>query len=363
MLIALYTIALNSEGKTREMTTYPSSASQRDGYNDDSMSFFPPLSSTGGEKTDDDRGEKWQITPPIITGGRVALVRSTGPLSSSQSQSGRETPLRVNPAPPGPGLSYQDSNEQQPAQNATSQEEKPLFRVSFFGPDQQWYRFSANRVEQDGTGALAPQTQTPPLARAVSATPQPALHPAWYDLFSHAEQAPDYPAHQPASHPAQSASKAEDRDFILQIVQPALTGLMDGSVSTLAPIFAVAFATHLPFTVFLVGMASALGAGISMAFAEALSDDGDLTGRGKPLMRGLVTGLMTFLSGAGHTLPFLIPQVQIALYVTYVVVTIELFAIAAIRARFFGTSWWLSLVQVVGGGVLVMVTSLLLGSA
>jgi VIT1/CCC1 family predicted Fe2+/Mn2+ transporter len=138
---------------------------------------------------------------------------------------------------------------------------------------------------------------------------------------------------------------------------------MDGSVSTLAPIFAVAFATHLPFTVFLVGMASALGAGISMAFAEALSDDGDLTGRGKPLMRGLVTGLMTFLSGAGHTLPFLIPQVQIALYVTYVVVTIELFAIAAIRARFFGTSWWLSLVQVVGGGVLVMVTSLLLGSA
>jgi VIT1/CCC1 family predicted Fe2+/Mn2+ transporter len=199
-------------------------------------------------------------------------------------------------------------------------------------------------------------------------TPQPALHPAWNDPYARGEREFDYPAPQAAPRPAQAEAEAEedgkkDRDFVLQIVQPALTGLMDGSVSTLAPIFAVAFATHLPFTVFLVGMASALGAGISMAFSEALSDDGDLTGRGKPLIRGLVTGLMTFLSGAGHTLPFLIPNVQLALYVTYGVVTIELFAIAGIRAKFFGTSWWLSIVQVVGGGALVVATSLLLGSA
>ena len=137
---------------------------------------------------------------------------------------------------------------------------------------------------------------------------------------------------------------------------------MDGSVSTLAPIFAVAFATHRPFTTFLVGMASALGAGISMAFSEALSDDGDLTGRGNPFVRGGVTGLMTFLSGAGHALPFLIPNLQLALFVAYAVVAVELLAIAAIRHKFFGTNWWLSIVQVVGGGVLVFVAAMLLGN-
>jgi VIT1/CCC1 family predicted Fe2+/Mn2+ transporter len=138
---------------------------------------------------------------------------------------------------------------------------------------------------------------------------------------------------------------------------------MDGSVSTLAPIFAVAFATHKPFTVFLIGMASALGAGISMAFSEALSDDGAETGRGKPFLRGGVTGLMTFLSGAGHALPFLVPNIQLALVLSYIVVAIELFAIAAIRHKFFGTSWWLSIVQVVGGGILVFIAAILLGNA
>lgn len=352
------------------------------------MNPFPPSPFEGDWKMDDDPGEKWQITPPIVTGGRMAAVRPnkpTGNLPGSQPQRGREAPPRANPATPGPGAGYQqDMYEQQPAQDASAQDASaPLFRVSFFGPDQQWYSFSANRVGQGGTGtlapqrgtgalprgtgAMAPQTPAPRLARAV--TPQPALHPAWNDPFAGADRGLDYPASQMAARSAQSEAKAEeedgkkDRDFVLQIVQPALTGLMDGSVSTLAPIFAVAFATHIPFTVFLVGMASALGAGISMAFSEALSDDGDLTGRGKPLIRGLVTGLMTFLSGAGHTLPFLIPNVQLALYVTYGVVTIELFAIAGIRAKFFGTSWWLSIVQVVGGGALVVATSLLLGSA
>ncbi len=152
-------------------------------------------------------------------------------------------------------------------------------------------------------------------------------------------------------------------NFLLRVVQPGLAGLMDGSVSTLAPIFATAFATHIPFTTFLVGMASATGAGISMAFSEALSDDGQLTGRGSPVIRGGITGFMTFFGGALHTLPFLIPNVHIALYVAYVVVAIELILISAIRHRYFGTGWWLSIVQVVGGGILVFIAAILFGNA
>jgi erythrin-vacuolar iron transport family protein len=127
------------------------------------------------------------------------------------------------------------------------------------------------------------------------------------------------------------------RDFLLRVVQPGLSGLMDGSVSTLAPIFATAFATHNSFTAFLVGIASATGAGISMAFSEALSDDGELTGRGRPIMRGGITGGMTFLGGSLHTLPFLIPDLHLALVVAYIVVAVELVLIAGIRYRFFGT--------------------------
>jgi hypothetical protein len=153
------------------------------------------------------------------------------------------------------------------------------------------------------------------------------------------------------------------RDFLLRVVQPGLAGLMDGSVSTLAPIFATAFATHHPFTAFLIGMASATGAGISMAFSEALSDNGDLTGRGSPIVRGGITGLMTFFGGSLHTLPFLIANLHVALYVAYVVVAFELVLIAAIRHRYFGTNWLLSMVQVVGGGALVFVAALIFGNA
>src|SRR5438105_9997766 len=113
------------------------------------------------------------------------------------------------------------------------------------------------------------------------------------------------------------ADNEASRSFLLRVVQPGLSGLMDGSVSTLAPIFATAFATHRPFTAFLVGMAAATGAGISMAFSEALSDDGVLTGRGNPVLRGSITGLMTFLGGAGHTLPFLIQNLRLAFIVAY----------------------------------------------
>src|SRR5213080_3720085 len=162
---------------------------------------------------------------------------------------------------------------------------------------------------------------------------------------------------------AVSTRDEASRVFLLRVVQPGLAGLMDGSVSTLAPIFATAFATHHSFTAFLVGMAAATGAGISMAFSEALSDDGELTGRGSPVVRGAITGIMTFFGGSLHTLPFLIINLQLALLVAYFVVAFELVVIAAIRHRYFGTNWGLSILQVVGGGALVFAAAYIFGNA
>ena len=153
------------------------------------------------------------------------------------------------------------------------------------------------------------------------------------------------------------------RNFLLRVVQPGLAGLMDGSVSTLAPIFATAFATHHAFFAFLVGIAAATGAGISMAFSEALSDNGELTGRGSPIIRGAITGIMTFVGGSLHTLPFLISDLHLALIVAYVVVAVELVVISAIRHRYFGTNWLISLVQVVGSGALVFAAAYIFGNA
>ncbi|MES2213329.1 MAG: VIT family protein [Patescibacteria group bacterium] len=154
-----------------------------------------------------------------------------------------------------------------------------------------------------------------------------------------------------------------DRAFLLKVVQPALSGLMDGSVSTLAPIFATAFATHNPHTTFLIGVAAAVGAGISMAFAEALSDTGEHTGRGHPIVRGAIVGGMTFLGGILHTLPFLMSNLQYGLYLAYVVVGLELLSIAYIRYKYFKMHFVLSAIQVVIGGALVLVAGLLIGSA
>jgi VIT1/CCC1 family predicted Fe2+/Mn2+ transporter len=154
-----------------------------------------------------------------------------------------------------------------------------------------------------------------------------------------------------------------DRSFVLRIIQPGLAGLMDGSVSTLAPIFATAFATDKSHTTFLVGMAAAVGAGISMAFSEGLSDDGTLTGRGNPVVRGIVTGGMTFLGGVMHTLPFLISAVHTALTLAYLVVGIELLAIAYIRYHFFKMNFLLSCVQVIVGGALVFFAGVKIGSS
>jgi rubrerythrin len=153
------------------------------------------------------------------------------------------------------------------------------------------------------------------------------------------------------------------RMFLLQYVQPGLAGLMDGSVSTLAPLFAAAFATHNTWETFLVGMAASIGAGISMGFAEALSDDGSLTGRGTPWLRGLASGLMTTIGGLGHTLPYLIPNFVVATSVSFAVVVIELGAISYIRYRYMDTPFLQAAFQVVIGGVLVFLAGILIGNS
>jgi len=152
------------------------------------------------------------------------------------------------------------------------------------------------------------------------------------------------------------------QSFLLQRAQPAMTGLIDGSLSTLAPIFAVAFATHRPHYAFLAGLATAIGAGVSMAFSEGLSDTGDLTGRGRPYLRGAITGAGTFVGGILHTLPFLIPQYWPAVLSALTVIAFELLALAVIRRRFFGTGFLSSLVSVTLGGVIIAAVSAALGA-
>jgi len=157
--------------------------------------------------------------------------------------------------------------------------------------------------------------------------------------------------------------EARRRLFVLQIVQPGLAGLMDGSVSTLAPLFAAAFATRDSWDAFLVGLAASVGAGISMGFAEALSDDGSLTGRGHPWARGLVCGVMTTLGGVGHTLPYLIQNFHVATTVAVAVVALELAVISWVRHRYMDTPFMSAAFQVVVGGVLVFLTGILIGSS
>ena len=157
--------------------------------------------------------------------------------------------------------------------------------------------------------------------------------------------------------------ETQRRMFVLQYVQPGLAGLMDGSVSTLAPLFAAAFATHNTWETFLVGLAASVGAGISMGFAEALSDDGSLTGRGTPWLRGSVCGLMTAIGGLGHTLPYLIPSFWTATVVSIIVVAIELAAISWIRHRYMDTPILSATFQVAFGGALVFIAGILIGSS
>jgi hypothetical protein len=159
-----------------------------------------------------------------------------------------------------------------------------------------------------------------------------------------------------------SAGRRDDRAFLLQRAQPAMTGLIDGSLSTLAPIFAVALATHQPHLAFFAGLATAIGAGVSMAFSEGLSDTGDLTGRGSPYLRGSITGAGTFLGGVLHTLPFLIPAYRAALIVALAAIAFELVTVAWIRWRFFSTGFLRSFVSIAIGGAIIASLSAALGA-
>ena len=158
-------------------------------------------------------------------------------------------------------------------------------------------------------------------------------------------------------------SDTEKRQFLLTYIQPGLAGLMDGSISTLAPIFAAAFATGNTWSTFLIGLSASIGAGISMGFTEAAHDDGVLTGRGSPIKRGLASGIMTTIGGLGHTLPYLIPDFKIATTVAIAIVFVELWAITWIQKRFMDTPWGRAIFQVVLGGSLVLAAGILIGTA
>jgi rubrerythrin len=180
---------------------------------------------------------------------------------------------------------------------------------------------------------------------------------------AHEERAQELDKEKLPTSVKEDEERAQRRLFVLQIVQPGLAGLMDGSVSTLAPVFAAAFATKNTQDAFLVGLAASAGAGISMGFAEALSDDGSLTGRGHPWVRGLVCGAMTAIGGIGHTLPFLFRDFRVALWAAGAVVVAELAVITWIRRRYMDTPWVSAALQVGLGGALVFITGVLIGSS
>ena len=200
-------------------------------------------------------------------------------------------------------------------------------------------------------------------ARAQDASVRQLLDDLAQEERGHEDRAQQLTAEKLQPDVREDEDRARRRLFVLQIVQPGLSGLMDGSVSTLAPVFAAALATHRTHYAFVVGLAASLGAGISMGFAEALSDDGSLTGRGHPLARGLVCGAMTTLGGIGHTLPFLIPGFRPAFLVAFCVVLAELAAITWIRHRYMESPVVTAAVQVLLGGALVFATGVLIGSS
>jgi rubrerythrin len=200
-------------------------------------------------------------------------------------------------------------------------------------------------------------------ARSQDARVRQLLDDLGIEERSHQKRAEELKEEKLARDIAETEDQANRRLFVLQIVQPGLAGLMDGSVSTLAPVFAAAFATHSSWDAFRVGLAASVGAGISMGFAEALSDDGTLTGRGHPWTRGGITGLMTALGGVGHTLPFLIPGFRSAMTLAVLVVIVELALISWIRHKYMDTGLVSAALQVGLGGILVFATGVLIGSS
>ncbi|MBT9384335.1 rubrerythrin family protein [Pseudooceanicola sp. CBS1P-1] len=198
--------------------------------------------------------------------------------------------------------------------------------------------------------------------RSTDADTRSLLHELAAAEAGHERRAEELTEHELTGEVRASEAETEHRQFVLTWVQPGLAGLMDGSVSTLAPIFATAFATQDPWTTFLVGLAASVGAGISMGFTEAASDDGQISGRGSPLKRGIASGVMTALGGLGHALPYLIPHFWVATSIAFVVVFCELWAIAWIQKRYMDTPFFRAALQVVLGGALVLGAGILIGS-
>jgi erythrin-vacuolar iron transport family protein len=203
--------------------------------------------------------------------------------------------------------------------------------------------------------------------RAAARTQDASIRQLLDDLINeereHEERAQELDKEKLPAQVKEDEELAQRRLFVLQIVQPGLAGAIDGSISTLAPVFAAAFATQKPHDAFLVGLAASAGAGISMGFTEALSDDGSLTGRGHPWVRGVICGVMTALGGIGHTLPFLISNFRLALWAAGAVVLAELGLITWVRRRFMDSPWVSAALQVGLGGVLVFITGVLIGSS
>jgi len=235
-------------------------------------------------------------------------------------------------------------------------ERKPVWLVRPLGLDTVHKTASAMEVETRRFYEKA-------AARAEDASIRQLLDDLAQEERSHEDRAQELREEELRPEAKQDEERARRRLFVLQIVQPGLAGLMDGSVSTLAPVFAAAFATRNSWDSFLVGLAASVGAGISMGFAEALSDDGSLTGRGHPWIRGVICGLMTSVGGIGHTLPFLIPNFHVALVVAVMVVLVELGVITWIRHRYMDTPTISAAMQVALGGALVFVTGVLIGSS
>lgn len=223
------------------------------------------------------------------------------------------------------------------------------------------------RLEAVRNQAAAMEEETRRFYEKVAARTQDAGIRQLLDDLAQEERSHEYRAEELEQEKLKGDARREEerarrRLLLLQIVQPGLAGLMDGSVSTLAPVFAAAFATHSTWAAFVVGLAASLGAGISMGFAEALSDDGSLTGRGYPWLRGFICGLMTTLGGIGHTLPFLIPHFTTAMIVAIVIVLIELGAITWVRHRYMDTPVFSAAMQVALGGAIVFATGVAIGS-
>jgi rubrerythrin len=233
---------------------------------------------------------------------------------------------------------------------------RPVWRVRPLGPSAVRKQVEEMELETKRFYARAAE-------QATDASVRQLLGDLAEEERKHQALAEELEAQRRVSGAEEDEAAARKRLFVLQVIQPGLAGLMDGSVSTLAPLFAAAFATRSPKETFLVGLAASLGAGISMGFAEALSDDGSLTGRGRPWARGFVCGLMTAVGGLGHTFPYLIPYFDLATIVAVAVVLLELGVISYIRHHFMDTPLMSAIFQVVVGGVLVFLTGILIGSS